>query len=226
MIVQRPLHLSLEKSRLAGYVAAQLSAFTPDAAAGASEVEPYIDPALERLEHCFSRLNVKPFGAAVDLRFNHLHTDQYAMFLYLLSNTIYRMEGSHDLAARVYGLNKMLHAIDVFYEVELPDVFGFQHPVGTVLGRATYGNYLFVYQRCSVGSNMEGRAPVIGEGTVLFGSSAIIGDCTVGANCWLSFGALLMDADVPANSVVFGQSPQHVVKPTRRDVVSHFFLPQ
>src|SRR5436190_12863835 len=176
------MRLSLGRERLAAYVAAQLSAFTPDPAVGPADLEPYLDPTLERLEHCFSRLNVKPFGVGVELRFNHLHTDQYAAFLYLLSNTVHRMNGSTELAASVYGLNKMLHALDVFYEVELPDVFGFQHPVGTVLGRATYGNYLFVYQRCSVGSNMEGRAPVIGEGTVLFGSSAIIGDCTVGAN--------------------------------------------
>ncbi len=219
--------LSLPSDRLSGYVAAQLSAIAPDAVVAGATLQPYVDSALERVEHCFARLNVKHFGAAGPgngVRFNHLHTDQYAMFLYLLSNTIYRMDGSPDLAAKVYGLNKALHAIDVFYEVQLPEVFGFQHPVGTVLGRATYGNYFFVYQRCSVGSNMEGRAPVLGEGIVMFGSSAVIGDCTIGANCWLSFGAVVMDADVPPNSVVFGHSPGHVAKPTQRDVVSHFFL--
>ncbi len=205
-------------------MAAQLSAIAPDAVVTGAALQPYVDAALERVEHCFARLNVKHFGAAGNgVRFNHLHTDQYAMFLYLLSNSIHRMQGSHDLAAKVYGLNKALHAIDVFYEVELPEVFGFQHPVGTVLGRATYGNHFFVYQRCSVGSNVEGRAPVLGEGVVMFGSSAVIGDCTIGANCWLSFGAVVMDADVPANSVVFGQTPAHVAKPTARHVVGHFF---
>ena len=230
------MHLSLERERLTGYVAAQVSAFAPDALVAGATLQPYIDAALERVEHCFSRLKVKHYSAigsrdqggpvkpVNNVRFDHLHTDQYSMFLYLLSNTIYRKGGSPDLAAKVYGLNKALHAIDVFYEVELPEVFGFQHPVGTVLGRATYGNYFFVYQRCSIGSNMEGRTPVLGEGVVMFGSSAVIGDCTIGANCWLSFGALVMDANVPANSVVFGQSPHHVAKPTRRDVLSHLFL--
>jgi serine O-acetyltransferase len=214
----------MQKDRLTGYVTAQLSAVSPDVVVSASALLPYVDAALERVEYCFSRLNVKRFAQGGEVRFNHLHTDQYSMFLYLLSNTIYRTGGSPDLAAKVYGLNKMLHAIDVFYEVALPDVFGFQHPVGTVLGRATYGNYFFVYQRCSIGSNMDGRAPILGEGVVMFGGSAIIGDCTIGRNCWLSFGALVMDTSVPANSVVFGQSPHQVAKPTRRDVVSHFFV--
>lgn len=217
------MHMSLGADRLAEYVGAQLSAFIPDAVISRAALQPYVNRALERTEHCFARLTVKHFAENGAVRFSHLHTDQYAMFLYLLSNTIHRMGGSPDQAARVYALNKALHAIDVFYEVELPDVFGFQHPVGTVLGRATYGNYFFVYQRCSVGSNTEGAAPVLGEGVVMFGSSAIIGDCTVGANCWLSFGTLLMNADVPANNVVFGQSPHHVAKPTHRHVVTHFF---
>jgi serine O-acetyltransferase len=56
--------------------------------------------------------------------------------------------------------------LDAFYEVELPDVFAFQHPVGTVLGRGRYGNYFFVYQRCSVGANVAGRYPTIGESVI------------------------------------------------------------
>ena len=45
-----------------------------------------------------------------------------------------------DLASKAYCLNKALHAIDVFYEVELPEIFFLEHPLGTVLGRAKYSN--------------------------------------------------------------------------------------
>src|SRR5205823_183490 len=98
-----------------------------------------VDRAVERAEHCFSRINLKYFNDGATTRFDHLHTDQYAVFLYLLANTIFRAGGDTRLAAKVYALNKALHGVDAFYEVELPSVFAFQHPVGTVLGRGRYG---------------------------------------------------------------------------------------
>ena len=144
------------------------------------------------------------------------------MFLYLLSNSLHR-EGEAALASKAYALNKALHAIDVFYEVELPRVFFFQHPVGTVLGRGCYADYFMVYQRCSVGSNLDGVYPVFEEGVVMFGGSGVIGNCRVGANTWLSIGTLVMDRDVPPGSTVFGQGPNLVIKPARRDVRKYMF---
>ena len=155
---------------------------------------------------------------------SHLHTDQCARNSCLLSNCVHRAGGDPALASKVYALNKALHGIDAFYEVELPDIFFFQHPVGTVLERAVYGNYFVVYQRCSTGSNLDGAAPVIGEGTVMFGGSALIGQCTVGANACFSIGTLVMDADVPADSLVFGQPPSNVFKPSSRRASDLVFL--
>ena len=51
---------------------------------------------------------------------------------------VYHESNHTNLAAKVYALNKALHAIDVFYEVELPDLFCLQHPLGTMPGRARY----------------------------------------------------------------------------------------
>jgi serine O-acetyltransferase len=215
--------MSLSTDALGSYVSGQLTAWFPDQRVSAQTMGPYVQRALERTEYCFSRVTVKYFERDGQPWFNHLHTDQYAMFLYFLSNTVHREDGDPSLAGKVYALNKALHAVDVFYEVVLPEVFFFQHPVGTVLGRATYGNYLAVYQRCSIGSNMEGEGPVLGDGIVLFGGSGIIGRCTVGDNAWLSVNAMVMDRDVPADSLVFGQSPHNVVKPTTRRVISRFF---
>ncbi len=144
------------------------------------------------------------------------------MFLYLLSNTLYR-EGAIDLASKVYGLNKALHALDVFYEVDLPAVFAFQHPVGTVLGRARYSDYLYVYQRCSVGSSVDGQSPVFGEGVVLFGGSAVIGDVRLGDNVWLSVNTVVMGESIGSNSVVFGASPRLIIRSTQRDVRRDMF---
>jgi serine O-acetyltransferase len=217
---------TLSHDDLASYVARQASAFFPDALVSAASLNNPVRSALDRLERCFSRIGLKYFAEDGESTFDHLHTDQYAMFLYLLANSIHREGGDPRLASKVYALNKALHGIDAFYEVELPEAFVFQHPVGTVLGRGRYGNYFFVYQRCSVGASVEGAYPTIGEGVVMFGGSAIIGASTVGNNCWLSVGATVLDTDVPPNSVVFGRSPDLTVKPTRRDVVRDLFQPQ
>jgi serine O-acetyltransferase len=182
-----------------------------------------LDMALQRLEHCFGRIRRKYFHGGGGPVFNHLNTDQYAAFLYLLANTVYRADGDPGVASKLYALNKALHGLDVFYEVELPSVFMFQHPVGTVLGRAQYADYLLVYQRCSVGANLANTYPVIGPGVVMFGGSAVIGECRIAGNCWLSTGSLVMDATVPESSVVFGQSPALVMKPTARNVVRDIF---
>lgn len=215
--------MSLSTEVLGTYVTGQLNAWFPDRTVSETELRPHLARALERTEHCFSRVSVKYFSRDGQPWFNHLHTDQYAMFLYLLSNTIHGDEGDPVLAGKAYALNKALHAVDAFYEVTLPEVFFFQHPVGTVLGRATYGNYLAVYQRCSIGANLEGETPVLGDGIVLFGGAGIIGRCTIGDNAGLSVNAIVMDRDVPAHSLVFGQSPHNVVKPASRRLVSRFF---
>ncbi len=215
--------MSLTIDALGAYVARQLSGGFPDRVVTAVEMRPYVQRALERTEYCFSRVRVKYFARDGQPWFDHLHTDQYAMFLYLLSNTVHRDEGDPSLAGKVYALNKALHAVDAFYEVGLPDVFFFQHPVGTVLGRATYGNHFAVYQRCSIGSSVDGAMPVLGEGVVMFGGAAVIGRCRVGNNAWLSVDSVVMDHDIPSNTAAFGRSPHNVFKPTTRSVMSTFF---
>jgi serine O-acetyltransferase len=216
------LRLSLSPAALASYLAAQISNVLPERRVEPSEIQAVMDGALERLEFCLDRLRQRYHHDARGAMFDHRHTDQYAMLLYLVANTAYRNE-QLTLAAQAYALNKALHGIDAFYEVELPAVFAFQHPVGTVLGRAHYGDYFFVYQRCSVGSSIDGHSPTFGEGVVMFGGSAVIGDVTVGSNVWLSVNATLLDGRVPDNSVVFGATPNVTIKPTPRDVRRDMF---
>lgn len=213
----------LNQNELTAYIARQLDNLFPDGSVEPAEMEVYIKTAIKRFKHSYDVIDDKYFNADGDLVLNHLHTDQYALFLYFLSNTIFRRKGDAALASKVYALNKALHAVDLFYEVELPDIFCLVHPVGTVLGRANYSNHLVVYQRCSVGSNTEQDRPTLEEGVVMFGNSAIIGKCHIGPNAWLSFGTIIMDQDVPPDSVVFGRSPNLTIKPTKRNVIRDRF---
>ena len=135
-----------------------------------------------------------------------LYGDRYAILLYYLSNELYK-NGS-DLATSVYLLNKALHGIDLFYEVEMPEVFELVHPVGTVLGRAKYSNGLQVYQGVNIGSN-KGVYPVIGENFTAHPGATILGNCNIGNNCAVGAGSVLLDMDLPDATVYVGNPLQY-----------------
>jgi serine O-acetyltransferase len=208
--------MSLDVPALSRYVGRQISSIFPDG--DVPELDSAVASAAERHARCYGGVRLKGAASVV----NHLHTDQYAAFLYFLAHTLFR-EGAVDAAAKIYALNKALHGLDVFYEVALPAVFAFQHPVGTVLGRGKFADYLFVYQRCSVGSNLDGVYPTFAPGVVMFGGASIIGECNIGPNTWVSVGTTIMDQDVPGDCVVFGRSPHLTVKATRRNVTRDLF---
>ena len=45
------------------------------------------------------------------------------------------------MSDKLYALNKAMASVDLFYQVELPDIFTFDHPLGSVMGRASYSDY-------------------------------------------------------------------------------------
>lgn len=214
---------TLSPENLAGYVARQLELFFPDGEIKASAIAPYVEAASERAEHCFRHIRDRYHFDGHDTLFNHRNTDQYACYLYFLCNTIHRRQGDSSLAEKVYGLNKALHGIDIFYEVELPDIFMLVHPVGTVLGRARYEDYLCVYQNCTVGANLDDEYPRLGRGVVLYGGSRIIGRSHIGDNCMIATGTIALDFQAPPDSVVFGQHPSVRCKRSRHNVIDMVF---
>jgi serine O-acetyltransferase len=214
---------TLSRGELVDYTSRQLDTFFPDGATTGNEIARAITDTLDRCEHCFEGQRRRWFLKDGRAQFDHLYTDQYAVYLYYLSNTIFRTNGDLRVATKIYALNKALHSWDAFYEIDLPDIFAVQHPVGTVLGRAQYGNYLFLYQGCCVGVGVDGNAPVLGEGTILFDGSSVIGGCVLGNNVWISAGTLLHDTTVPPNSIVYGRYPNIEIKPTRRSVILDAF---
>lgn len=208
-----PFSTTLAPTELARYVARQMATFFPDGDETAA-VETVIGDALGRLEHCFNHARLKCFWTDACPRFNHLHTDQSAIFLYYLSNSAFK-RGAVNVAAKAYALNKALHGLDAFYEVELPAIFTLQHPVGTVLGRAAYSDYLCVYQNVTVGSDPAGAQPMLGRSVILYGGARVIGETRLGDNTVVSAGTTLLGGAVPAGHVAYGQHPHVSTKPTR-----------
>ena len=54
--------------------------------------------------------------------------------------------------------------------------------------------------------------PTLGINFRMCANSTILGNCHVGDNVTLGAGALVKDQDIPSNSLVFGQSPNLVIK--------------
>lgn len=176
--------------------------------------------ALKKCEVCFSQNTNKYYFRKGEVVFNPYHSVQYMTFLYYLANVIYR-EGTESAALcdKIYYLNKVMNGVDIYYAVELPDFFKAEHPVGSVMGRALYGNGFMFYQNCSVGGIHlpENKIvyPKLGVNVKMFAGSMILGDCKIGDNVNIGAGALVKNQDIPPNVNVFGMSPNIIIKPIK-----------
>lgn len=206
---------------LTRYVAAQLHNMFP-ADGMKQDVEMMIDimpRALERMRPILGA--VRAFEPDT---FNHFNSLQYATFLYLLGNEHWRVEPSSLIADRLFCLNRALNAMDLFYGIEMPEVFFVSHGVGAVLGNATYGNRLVFFQNVTVGRVGDSR-PTIGENVVLYPGATITGRSEIGNNSVVTAGAVVHGISVPDNVVVMLSGSELVFRPLKRDYISLYLRP-
>lgn len=183
-------------------------------------IESRFDYAFAACEENFSHSENKYYfteqGGVKMCRFNPYHSVQYMTFLYYLSHDIFKNANFGQLCDKIYYLNKIFHSVDLFYAIDLPEQFGAEHPLGSVMGRAQYSNGFFFYQGCTVGGTYDKASsihyPVIEENVKMYANSSILGKCHIGKNAQIGAGALVKNQDVPDNSIVFGQSPNLIIK--------------
>ena len=212
------INSTLSQLELKSYIKHQLQHFFPDG----RNVEPIfscLTEALCRLEACINMVKLWPPG-----HFNHLHSTQYCIFLYLLSRVAWEQNLERCLCDKLFALNKVLNGIDLFYEIRMPRYFFIGHSVGIVLAKAEYSDFLVLYQNCTVGKN-HGKAPSLGQGTILFPNSAVIGTAITGHNSVIAQGASLIDQNCPSHSIVFmGNTKLNpIIKPTKRPYIEDYF---
>lgn len=171
----------------------------------------------ENFSHSLNKYYFTEVGGAKMCRFNPYHSVQYMTFLYYLSHDIYKNANSGQLCDKLYYLNKIFHSVDLFYAIDLPDHFGAEHPLGSVMGRAKYSNGFFFYQGCTVGGTRDKEGclyyPELGENVHMFSNSSILGNCHIGNNVNIGAGCIVKNQDVPENCNAFGQSPYLIIKP-------------
>ena len=183
-------------------------------------INKYLDEAIQRTLLCFSHIRNKYF---VQNNINTFHSGQYFIFLYYLSNTVYRNEikGNENysdygteirsVCDKIYCLNKVCSSCELYYEVEMPEYFFVDHPLGSVVGRADIENGFVFLQGCTVGGN-GGSYPRIGENVFMYSNSKILGRSHIGNNVLIGANTYIKDMDIPDNVMVFGQYPDITIK--------------
>jgi serine O-acetyltransferase len=211
---------SLDQAALAAYLGRQLEAFFPDGRS--HDVGRVTRRALERVERCFERVVLRFYRDGDQTVFNHLHSDQYATFLYFASNTAFREAQDLDLASKIYGLNKALNGLMCMYDTELPEQFLIIHTVGMMLGKARYADYFVAVHNAVIGTD-RGITPRLGEGMIIYGGAAVIGDCDIGPRVSIAARATVRNQSIPGGHVVAGTSPDLIIKPSGRPLIREFF---
>jgi serine O-acetyltransferase len=162
-----------------------------------------------------------------------MRLDDQCLQLYRVAHNMWK-DSDLKMAERYYQRVRTEHGCELYYEIVLPKNVMLVHPVGTVLGRATYGDYLCVYQNVGVGSDVDGNRPVLGKGVVLFPGAKVLGNTKIGNNVFITANTVVQNVDIPDNSVVFPfleerKKSDHKTrsvcswKPTERSVIKEIF---
>ena len=88
------------------------------------------------------------------------------------------------------------------------------HHFGGIIFHSTaeLGNHCTVYHEVTIGDRGgRGRAARIGDHVLIGAGAKIIGELTIGSNCKIGANALI-EADMPPNTVAFGNPAQYTIR--------------
>jgi serine O-acetyltransferase len=209
----------------AEYTARQLNHFFPlGNEVTTSDLTRSVAHTLERVAFCFKHINRPRYSQNGQARFDLLDSDQYCQYLYFLSNTVYQEQQNKAIATKLFYLNKTLHAFNCMFDTQLPDIFWLVHSIGTVLGKATYADYLIVHHNCTIGS-LRGEYPILRAKLNMSAGASIIGKCEVGANVILAPGCVVVQQDIPDNSLVSSSHMPVLRRISENGIRSAFHIP-
>lgn len=215
---------SLDGPAMTRYVERLLANHLPDGSAIEIDLGSAVATAFERIERCFSEIHRKYYNLDGTVRFDHLNGDHMAAFLYFVANSAWAATGDTVTATKLFALNKIMHGLDLFYSVRMPEVFLLVHPVGSVIGNAQYGEHLVIYQNCTVGAD-AGHYPTFGAGVILYSGTSVLGRSAVGDDVVFAANSFIVNTDIPSHSLVVGQYPAHRLLPSTRSVGARIFEP-
>ena len=93
----------------------------------------------------------------------------------------------------------------------MPDIFLLVHPLGTVVGKAKFSDYLAIYQNVTIGSE-KNKYPKIGKYCVFYSKSSLLGNSVLGNNVIMSANSMAIDMKIGDNKIACGQYPNVLIK--------------
>lgn len=182
------MDISLKKQDLKLYLKNQLEYHFPDGLTQryyeGEDVDFAFEEALCRLENCFKYVALPAYSNEKGQTFfSHLHSDQYAQFLYYFMNSLWKRSQNRIICDKTMLLLRELNSIFVTYKCEMPDIFLFQHTVGTVIGNAQYSDYLLILQNVTINTGVDKErlgTLKLGKGVSLLPGAKIISDEPIG----------------------------------------------
>lgn len=204
--------ISLRSIELKNYIANQLDFLYPDGyRLKGKDVDTAFELALDRVENCFKHITLRGYrNENKEACFSHLHSDQYSQFLYFFSNSLWNVSQNSKLCSKLINLNKALNGMFYSYKCKLPDIFLFAHPVGSIIGNASYSDGLVIFQNVTIntGNDLGGidTTPKLGKGLFLGAGAKIIGEKPIGNRVSIGVDAMVYNKEISDDIVVIRDS--------------------
>lgn len=221
------MELLLKKDELQEYVRRQLNTFLPDHYDFTGrDVDSAMRLALDRTEYCFEKVSLRGYSVETSegvwqAKFSHLHSDQYSQFLYFLSNSLWQISQNTVLCSKIINLNKILNGMFYSFKGGLPDIFVFGHPVGTIIGNASYSDFLVIFQNVTINTGTEsgtGEDLKLGKGLFLGAGAKIIGNSPIGDRVSIGVDAVVNQQRIEDDSVVLkNDRGEIIIKPRKKE---------
>lgn len=215
------METSLSREELFEYIKMQTETFFPDKyKLEGNDVHRAFEIGLERLEYCFQHITFLSYcDQQGQTFFNHMHSDQYAQFLYFFSNSLWNDSENRAVCDKLIFLNRMLNGFFISYKGKMPDVFFLGHPVGSIIGNAVYDDFLVVFQNVTINTDADedgNPAPKIGRGVFLGAGAKIIGNKPVGNYVSIGVDAVVHNREIPDDKVVIKDEEGRVLITDRK----------
>ena len=141
-----------------------------------------------------------------------LYSGLHALWWYRIHHWMWK-HGWFFLARALSQLSRFLSGIEIHPGATIGRRFFIDHGMGVVIGEtAEVGDDVTIYQGVTLGGtslNHGKRHPTICDRVVIGGGAKILGNITIGENCRIGAGSVVL-RDVPADSTVVGV-PGHII---------------
>jgi serine O-acetyltransferase len=131
------------------------------------------------------------------------------------------LQGIHTFARFLSQLARFFTGIEIHPGAQIGHRLFIDHGMGVVIGEtAIVGDDVTLYQGVTLGGTGKEhgkRHPTVGNNVVIGGGAKVLGNITVGENCRIGAGSVVV-RDVPDNSTVVGV-PGHIVLQNGKRVV-------